>query len=112
MNDQNVENSKSKSRKMHKCSTATSDNRPNFLLPRHRAVSLCEESKVDNFYSNGTILITGGTGFIGKTLIEKLIRTCKDLSRIYILIRPKREQAVEERCQDLFNSSVSNTDYQ
>lgn len=33
-----------------------------------------DEDRVRKMYSNRSILITGGTGFIGKTLIEKFLR--------------------------------------
>ena len=65
------------------------------------------ESRVRDFYNGGKILITGSTGFIGKALTEKLLRTCVSITDIYLLIRPKRSQSVEERCKDLLNNPVS-----
>lgn len=67
-----------------------------------------EESSVQEFYKDGKILITGSTGFIGKALTEKLLRTCVTVSTIYLLIRPKKGQSVDERCHDLLNNPVSN----
>lgn len=37
-------------------------------------------SKVVEFYRGKTIFITGGTGFLGIALIEKILRTCPDVS--------------------------------
>lgn len=53
-------------------------------MPEHRY-------RVKEFYSEKRILITGVTGFLGKVILEKLLRTCPDVSQIYILVRPKRK---------------------
>lgn len=39
-------------------------------------------SNVAEFYRNKNIFITGGTGFLGVALIDKLLRSCPDVSRI------------------------------
>lgn len=57
------------------------------------------------------ILITGGTGFLGKVLIEKILRTF-DVQKVYILIRHKNNMNADDRLQALFNESVGlNTKY-
>lgn len=38
-------------------------------------------SNVAEFYKNKNIFITGGTGFLGVALIDKLLRACPDVSR-------------------------------
>src|SRR5262245_23656533 len=38
-----------------------------------------------------TILLTGGTGFLGKVIVERLLRCAPDIERIYLLIRPQSE---------------------
>lgn len=40
-----------------------------------------------------TVLLTGGTGFLGKVVVERLLRTAPELERIYLLIRETREPA-------------------
>jgi nucleoside-diphosphate-sugar epimerase len=40
-----------------------------------------------------TILLTGGTGFLGKVIVERLLRTAPELERIYLLIRETRDPA-------------------
>ncbi|KAG5676201.1 hypothetical protein PVAND_006050 [Polypedilum vanderplanki] len=47
-------------------------------------------NSVQEFYKDKTIFITGGSGFMGKVLIEKLLYSCSDLKQIIILMRVKR----------------------
>lgn len=62
---------------------------------------------VSEFYHGKTVFITGGTGFMGKVLLEKLLRACPGLARVYLLIRPKKGQDARERLQQLLCSPVS-----
>lgn len=54
------------------------------------------------------VLITGCTGFLGKVVLEKLIRSTPDLASITLLVRAGgRFQSAEERAKnDVFASSV------
>src|SRR5262245_60996515 len=36
-----------------------------------------------------TVLLTGGTGFLGKVIVERLLRWAPDIERIYLLIRTR-----------------------
>lgn len=65
------------------------------------------QSEIREFFKDQTIFITGGTGFIGKVLIEKLLRICYDLSVIYVLVRPKRNKSPNERIKEMFDYPVS-----
>lgn len=58
-------------------------------------------SNIKNFYNNRSVLISGGSGFIGKVLIEKLLRVCTGIRHIFVLIRPKRNKQPQERLQEL-----------
>lgn len=40
-------------------------------------------------------------GFMGKVLIEKLLRSCPDLNRIFVLIRGKKNKTPEQRLEEL-----------
>ncbi|XP_018318430.1 putative fatty acyl-CoA reductase CG5065 [Agrilus planipennis] len=64
------------------------------------------EITVGDFYSGKTVFVTGGTGFMGKVLLEKLLRSCPGLSKIYVLIRPKRGQDARDRLKELLGSPL------
>lgn len=69
--------------------------------------------RIPEYYAGKNIFITGGTGFIGKVLVEKILRSCPDIECIYLLMRPKRGTSVEERLKtitDIPVSEFSNTD--
>ncbi|KAH8284128.1 hypothetical protein KR054_010851 [Drosophila jambulina] len=55
-------------------------------------------SEIQEFFKNKTIFLTGATGFLGRVITEKLLRTTK-VARIYALIRPKRGLSIAERLQ-------------
>lgn len=59
--------------------------------------SLNSDSNVINFYKNKKILITGGSGFLGKVVIWKLLETCPDIAKIYVLLRSKNNISAEKR---------------
>lgn len=54
---------------------------------------------IREFYTDKSILISGGTGFLGKTLIEKLLRSCDGVKRIFVLLRGKKGKSAEERTE-------------
>ncbi|XP_074041929.1 putative fatty acyl-CoA reductase CG5065 isoform X3 [Leptinotarsa decemlineata] len=58
---------------------------------------------IPQYFSGKSIFITGGSGFLGRVLIEKLLRSCPDLKNIYMVLRPKRNRSIEERIRDLTN---------
>lgn len=58
-----------------------------------------QKSEIKEFYRDKTVLITGTTGFVGKTLLEKMIRAFPDIKRIYLLIRPRKNMTLAKRVQ-------------
>lgn len=62
--------------------------------------------KIANFYVNCNIFITGSTGFVGKTLLEKLLRSCDGIDKIFVLMRAKRSMNIQERLEQLLQSCV------
>lgn len=65
--------------------------------------------KVENCLAGKNIFLTGGSGFIGKVLIEKILRTIPDVGKIFILLRKKKGKYPEDRIRDILNNSVSIT---
>jgi len=58
-------------------------------------------------YRDKAVLLTGGTGFLGTALVEKMLRSLPDLGRLYLLIRPSREKDARERFEkDVLGSSA------
>lgn len=49
---------------------------------------------------------TGGTGFMGKILLEKLVRSLPKLKNIYLLMRPKKGKKIQERLDEFFTLEV------
>ena len=43
-----------------------------------------------------SIFITGTTGFVGKVLVEKILRDVPDVGRIYLLIRGKAKERLQK----------------
>lgn len=58
---------------------------------------------MQQFYVEKTIFITGGSGFMGKVMIEKLLYSCSDVKEVIILMRPKRGKSASERVEDFVN---------
>ncbi len=55
------------------------------------------ESIGSAYYRGRTLLITGGTGFVGQVLLEALLRTAPGIRRIYLMIRPRVDPAGQRR---------------
>ncbi|XP_075158169.1 fatty acyl-CoA reductase wat-like [Haematobia irritans] len=58
---------------------------------------------IQNFYKDQDIFITGGSGFIGKVLIEKILRSLPSVGNIYILLRSKNTTNVQQRLEDILS---------
>ncbi|XP_076256452.1 putative fatty acyl-CoA reductase CG5065 [Rhynchophorus ferrugineus] len=61
--------------------------------------------RIANTFKCKTIFISGATGFLGKLLIEKLLRVT-EVKKLYLLIREKKGKTSDQRLKDLFNHVV------
>lgn len=64
------------------------------------------QSNIQEFFKNKSVFITGGTGFLGKLIVNKLIRSCPQIKHIYLLIRDKKGKSANERLGDIFDMPV------
>ena len=64
-------------------------------------------SEIADYFKDKSIFLTGATGFLGKVLIEKLLKSCHDLKCIYILIRSKKGYDADARLNELLNFKVN-----
>lgn len=65
------------------------------------------DTPMQNFFNGRSIFLTGGSGFLGKVLLEKLVRSCHGLKHIYCLIRSKDNETPRQRLDKLFEAPVS-----
>lgn len=79
-----------------------------WMLAKAQKMSVINEaSSVSSWYADQHILVTGATGFMGKILVEKLLRCCPKVSKIYLLVRVKRGMEPHERLEEYVKSPVS-----
>ncbi|KAJ8933767.1 hypothetical protein NQ314_013801, partial [Rhamnusium bicolor] len=64
-----------------------------------------EFSEIQHFYANTTVFVTGATGFVGKLVLEKILRQC-DVKHVYLLVRGKDGVDAEARCANIFDSTA------
>lgn len=69
----------------------------------------CNDSGITiaNFLAGKNVFITGGSGFLGTVLIERLLSATPDIGNIYVLIRAKRGHTPENRIERLLSKTVS-----
>lgn len=62
--------------------------------------------RVAETYEGKTLLVTGGTGFMGKVLLEKVLRSFVGVKKIYLLMRVKKGEDPKDRIYKVFQNPV------
>ncbi len=68
--------------------------------------------RLRDFYTAKTVLLTGGTGLLGKVLLERFLSHLSDVNKVYVLVRPKTRPgaspvSVEDRLkQEVYDSQI------
>ncbi|CAN4096693.1 unnamed protein product [Withania somnifera] len=83
------------------------------LVPYCQSNSLKERHDdgigITKFLRGKAFLITGATGFLGKVLIEKILRTAPDVNKIFILIKAKNKEVAMQRLKnEILNADIFN----
>ncbi|XP_014479565.1 PREDICTED: fatty acyl-CoA reductase 1-like [Dinoponera quadriceps] len=64
------------------------------------------QSEVSQYYKGRNVLITGASGFFGILLIERLLRCCPGIGKIYITMKSKKGKSVEDRFKEHFDDVI------
>ena len=62
---------------------------------------MTEKPTIPQWFSGREVLVTGGTGFMGKALLAKLLLSCPDIGKIYVIIRDKKGVPATSRLSSL-----------
>ncbi|KAE8712983.1 hypothetical protein F3Y22_tig00110220pilonHSYRG00006 [Hibiscus syriacus] len=68
-----------------------------FINPKPKKVGI----GIENFLKGKVILITGAIGFLAKVLVEKILRSMPDVSKIYLMIRGKDTEDAQRRLKKI-----------
>ncbi|XP_060533805.1 uncharacterized protein LOC132706473 [Cylas formicarius] len=60
-------------------------------------------TEIQRFYQDSTVFLTGGTGFIGKLVLEKVLRSLP-VKKVYLLVRAKKNATPATRLREIFDS--------
>nr|QGV11535.1 FAR18 [Tetrastichus brontispae] len=63
-------------------------------------------SEIVNFFTGQAVFITGVTGYLGKCIVEKLLRDCPDIEQIYMLMRGSEKHSLEDRVHRYFQHVI------
>ncbi|XP_017776257.1 PREDICTED: fatty acyl-CoA reductase 1-like [Nicrophorus vespilloides] len=59
--------------------------------------------RIREFFANKNVLITGGTGLVGVSLVEKLLRAFPEIGSINLVVRRKNGESLGQRSSNYFS---------
>ena len=64
-----------------------------------------------SFYEGKSVLLTGSTGFLGKVILEKILRSFSNVKKIYLTIRASgpTEQARKDNAYDRYKNEIKDS---
>ena len=65
--------------------------------------------QIKEFYNDNTIFITGTTGFVGKVVLEKILRSLGNFKKIFVMVRQKKGMTDLQRLEEIFQSEIFET---
>ena len=65
-----------------------------------------DKGSIAAFFREKTIGLTGASGFIGQLLVEKLLRSCPGIRKIFLLLRSAKDKSCQERLQHIISLPV------
>lgn len=89
-----------KSLKMDKIKIVQSNNKEN--------LKNTSDSQIQKFYTGKYIFFTGCTSILGSSILEKILISCTEISKIYIMIKLKNDILIKEQLKKYFQNEVSN----
>ena len=67
--------------------------------PAHQQLS------VRDAFAGRTVLLTGVTGFVGSLVLEQLLRTCPEITKIYVVVRQKHGISGQDRFHKMLRTN-------
>ncbi|PUZ52679.1 hypothetical protein GQ55_6G288500 [Panicum hallii var. hallii] len=58
-----------------------------------------DAARIVGYFKGKSILVTGSTGFLGKILVEKILRVQPDANKLYLLVRGTDASSAQQRVQ-------------
>ncbi|XP_017768433.1 PREDICTED: fatty acyl-CoA reductase 1-like [Nicrophorus vespilloides] len=63
-------------------------------------------SRFSEFFANKNVLITGGTGLFGMSIVEKLLRAFPKIGKINLLVRSTKNESLSQRASKYFDNEA------
>uniref|UniRef100_A0A336LP21 Fatty acyl-CoA reductase n=1 Tax=Culicoides sonorensis TaxID=179676 RepID=A0A336LP21_CULSO len=78
---------------------------PEFIFDEYETENIDKmNSPMKDFYRDKTIFMSGGTGFVGLIMLEKLLRC--EVKEVFLFVRPKKGKSPEERVNAIFQEPI------